>query len=327
MKVFITGATGFLGSALAKLCLDRGFEVKALRRPTSTNTNLAAAEAQIEWVHGDLDDTSLLAESFQGVDVVFHCAAFIGFDGVSSPALLHSVNVDGTANVVNAALEARVNRLIHVSSIAALGRILESSIQINEDAEWVESPLNTAYAVSKHRAELEIQRGVAEGLEAVIINPSLIMGPGKKGANTMQIAERIYRRKLGFMPIGGTNVVDVDDVALAALAAMENGVSGERYIIGGHNMMWREILPALAEAMHVPPPKRIISRRLLLVLASASETLSSVFRLGTKLTRDAARVSSSVNFYSNAKAISELKCGFRPFSETAKRIAEAVKNG
>ena len=326
MKVFITGATGFLGSVLAKSCLDTSIQVKALRRPTSHNHSLQDVNGQIEWVEGSLDDVDLLSEAFRDVQVVFHCAAFLGFDGNSSKELLQTVNVEGTAHVVNAALSAGISRLVHISSIAAIGRSPSNGAEIDESTEWVESTANTAYAQSKHLAEMEVYRGIAEGLDAVIINPSLIMGPGKRGENTMQIAERLFAGRLAFMPNGGTNVVDVEDVALAAIAAMEQGVCGERYIVGGHNMMWREILPALALALDVPSQKKMISPRALLYLARISEAWGKISHSKPTLSKEAATTSSSTYFYSNAKTIANLGSTFRPFSETALRIAEAVKN-
>lgn len=325
MKVFVTGATGFLGSVLCRHLVELEHEVCAIRRTTPTAVQENSHSAKIRWVPGDVFDNEALLIGMQGADVVFHCAAYLGFEGTRSKDQIMKVNVQGTAEVVNAALESGVSRLVHVSSIAALGRSDDQMGAMDESTEWKRSKMNTTYAVSKHFAEMEVQRSIAEGLDAVIVNPSLIMGPGKPGENTMQIAEMLKARSLKFLPMGGTNVVDVEDVAAGMIRAFEHGKCGERYILSGHNMTWADILGTLSSALAVQPPKRRVGRKTFIFLSSVLETVGLLTRTKPILTREAARVASSLSFYTNTKAVTDLGYTFRPFTETAARIAAALK--
>ncbi|MDA1029346.1 MAG: NAD-dependent epimerase/dehydratase family protein [Bacteroidetes bacterium] len=325
MKVFVTGATGFLGAVLCRQLLEQGYDVCAIRRATSTTLLGDTAAAKIRWVVGDVFDDEALLSGMKGADAVFHCAAYLGFEGTRSKDQIMQVNVQGTAEVVNAALESGISRLVHVSSIAALGRSEDQMGEKDESTEWNRSKLNTAYAVSKHLAEMEVQRGVAEGLDAVIVNPSLIMGPGKPGENTMQIAERLKARTLKFLPTGGTNVVDVEDVAAGMIRALELGKCGERYILSGHNMTWADILGTLSSALQVQPPARRVGKKTFIFLSGVLETVGLLTRTKPLLTRETARVASSLSYYNNSKAVTDLGCTFRPFDETAARIAAVLK--
>ncbi|MCH8961424.1 MAG: SDR family NAD(P)-dependent oxidoreductase [Bacteroidetes bacterium] len=258
MKTLVTGATGFIGSELTRQLLQEGVRVRILRRATSRLDLLGEAAQHVEHVLGDVTDPPSLCEAMADVGQVYHVAAYVGLGGRRDHARLHRVNVGGTAHVVNAALEAGVERLVHTSSIAALGR---PERPIDETTEWHASSANTAYAVSKHEAELEVYRGIAEGLDAVIVNPSLVFGVGRPGENTRLIAERIRDGKIPATPGGGTNVVDVEDVAAGHRQAMRHGKTGERYLLGGENISWKTIFGTLAEALGVAPPRRARGKR------------------------------------------------------------------
>ena len=324
MKVFVTGATGFLGSVLVKHLLSDDVQIRAIKRKQSSLDLLGSLADKIEWLEGDVEDIDSLIVGLKGTEGVYHCAAYLGFDGITSLERLNSVNVDGTSNVVNACLEYPGIRMLHVSSIAALGRSDNTVGELNESTEWKNSSLNTAYAISKHRAEMAVFRGVAEGLEAIVVNPSLVMGPGRKGENTMQIAERLKAGSIPFIPTGGTNVVDVEDVALGAIAAFKSGKSGHRYVLSGHNMTWHQIMSHLAEALNVKVPSRSVSPRILTSFACAAEAWATISRSKPLITREAARLSSSLTYYSNEKAKTELGYTSRPFEDTASRIAAAL---
>src|SRR5690606_25766134 len=217
-----------------------------------------------------------------------------------------------------------VERLVHVSSVAALGRTLHPRGVLDETAEWTDSRANTAYAVSKHEAEREVHRAIAEGLDAVLVNPSLLFGPGRPGENTMEIAEKLCRGTIPAYPAGGNGVVDVADAAEGAIRAMARGRTGERYILSGHNLRWTEILDALAEALGVAPPRFTLPPGPAMAFAVASEMLSALTRTRPLITRETARTASAVHRYSNRKAVEELGCTFRPFRETAARVAAAL---
>lgn len=321
--ILVTGATGFLGSVLVRQLLAEGEPVRILRRASSALDLLGDAAGRVEHAVGDVTDAGSVRTAMRGVEHVYHTAAFVGFGGAQDAERLRAVNVGGTANVVDAALEAGVRRLALTSSQAALGRPETPAGVIDETAEWTASRLNTAYARSKHDAELEVHRGIAEGLDAVIVNPAVIFGPGRPGENTMEIVEKA-RRGLPAVPAGGTSVVDVEDVAAGHRAAMGRGETGERYFLGAENLTWEEIFGTLAEAFGKPAPRVVLPPALALAAGAASEALGALTRRRPALTRETARVSSRFYRYDNTKARERLGVAFRPFHETARRLAAAA---
>jgi len=325
VKFFLTGATGFLGSNIARDLLGSGHQVRAIRRPTSGMDLVADCADRIEWIEGDVLVPESLVGGMEGVDGVVHAAAFLGFEGKKSMDQLMNVNVNGTANVVDAAVEADVSRMVHVSSIAALGRTEHGTECLDESAEWKESPMNTGYAVSKYRAEMEIHRGIAMGLDAVMVNPSLIMGAGRPTENTMQIADRLAKGGIPFLPKGGTNVVDVRDVAAGCRLAFEKGHTSERYILAGHNLLWRDILNTLAQELDTKAPQRSVPKPVMMATATAMEWGAALIGRRSVLTRENVRLSMSLSCYDNARSVDVLGCSYRPFGETAAWIANAYR--
>jgi len=320
---FLTGATGFLGSNIARILLSKGHRVRAIRRATSRLDLISDCAEQIDWFEGDVLDPASLEEGMTGADGVMHAAAFLGFEGKRSHDQLMAVNVDGTANVVDAALSAGVGRLLHVSSIAALGRTGRESDCLDESAQWKESPMNTGYALSKHRAEMEVHRAIAMGLDAVMVNPSLIMGAGRPSENTMQIADQLAKGRIPFLPKGGTNVVDVRDVAAGCLLAFERGHASERYILAGHNLLWRDILSMIAGGLDARPPRRTVPQPVMMAGATMMEWGAALIGKKSVLTRENVRLSMAISCYDNARSVTELGCTYRPFEDTAEWIAAA----
>ena len=325
--ILVTGATGFLGSTLTRLLVSRGNDVRIFRREASSLDLLEGVIQRVEHRFGDINDPIALDEAMESVDQVYHIAAHIGFGGKKQRESLFRINVDGTAAVVNAALRRNVRRLLHTSSMAAFGRLDRPEGVIDEESEWQRSRANSTYAYTKYLSELEIGRGLAEGLDAVIVNPSLIFGIGRPGENTMQIVDRVRTESLPAISSGGTNVVDVEDVAEGMVKAMERGRRGERYFLGSENLSWRVIITTLADAFGVRPPKLRLTARPAMMLAYASEALALVTRSEPLITRETARSASRFYRYSNRKAVEELGCTFRPFRETAERIAAELTSG
>lgn len=324
MKILVTGATGFVGSELTRQLLDDGADVRILRRATSRLDLLGDAAGAVDHAVGDVTDPQSLLPAFEDVELVYHTAAYLGFGGRNDRRLLYAVNVGGTANVVNAALKCGVRRLVHTSSMAAFGRPERAGQTIDERAEWHSSRANTEYATSKHEAELEIHRGIAEGLDAVMVNPALIFGVGRPGENTRELAEKVRDGKLPGVPAGGTNVVDVKDVAAGHLRAMQDGGTGQRYFLGSENLSWREIIDALAEAFGVRSPRVTLPPWLMTGIATAAEVVAGVTRTKPLITREMARQSASYYRYDHRRAVDELGCTFRPFEDTARRIAREI---
>lgn len=322
MKILVTGGTGLVGSQIVRRLVAAGHTVRILRRPDSPVDLLGEAAAAVEHHIGDVTDRGSVFDSMSGVSAVFHVAGAVGLEGKRSRARLFGVNAAGTAAVADAALDRGVERLVHTSSIAALGRPPADGVKLDENTEWVESANNSVYAASKRAAELEVHRGIAEGLDAVIVNPSLVFGPGRRGENTVRIFERIASGRLPGIPVGGTNVVDSGDVAAGHLLALERGRTGRRYILGSENLAWRTVIETIADALNVEAPRRVISPRSALRLATVMEALSLIPGVNPLITKETARQASTRFFYDNTRAVEELGCTFRPFEETARRVAD-----
>jgi len=280
---------------------------------------------EVEWIETDILDASGIGRAATGVHRIYHCAAYLGFDGRRDTARLMRTNVSGTAHLVDAALSAGVERFVHTSSIAALGGAPNPTDCLDESAEW-RAPRNGAgYDESKYRSELEIHRGIAEGLDAVIVNPSVIMGVGKPGENTSLLVDKIRSEAIPFLPTGSTNVVDVLDVVDGLLRAMEIGRTGERYILAGDNLSWQEIIETMASALGVRPPKRKLRPEFVMPMAVLFELSGRLFRKRPIVTRETVRLSARTSCYNNEKAVRDLGCTFRPFLDTASRIAVSLE--
>ena len=250
MRVLVTGATGFVGSNLAAALAARGDTVRVLRRETS---RLDALEGiPVEHAIGDVLEPEAVRAALEGCELLFHVAAISQYWRTSKDAILR-VNVEGTRIVMQAALEAGVNRVVHTSSIAALGipepgRVLDESHPFPDSSQW------WTYGYSKHLAELEVQEAVRKGLSAVMVNPAVIVGPRDVNFVGGELIRASLKGQLRIVPPGGTSTIHVDDVVFGHLAAAEKGVAGERYILGSENLSHREIAAILAEVTGGAPP-------------------------------------------------------------------------
>jgi len=321
--ILVTGATGFIGSVLVRQLLGEGADVRILRRATSHLAHLGDAAHRVEHALGDVTDADSVYRAMEGVRTVYHVAAVVAF-GRGARERLRAVNAWGTAHVVNAALAAGVERLVHTSSIAALGRPERSGGVIDETAVWTASKANTAYAVSKRDAELEVLRGVAEGLDAVTVNPALVFGPGRPGEGTFALAERVAAGRVPLAPPGGTAVVDVEDVAAGLRLACAHGETGARYVFAAENRLWADLLETLAEAAGAAPPRRTAPPWLLTAAGALAEAGAALTPSEPGLTRETARTASATHRYDGSKARRDLGLTYRPFEETARRIARAL---
>jgi len=323
----VTGATGMVGAALVRMLVETGERVRILRRTDSSLELLGGAAGAVEHAVGDVTDGESVREAMQGIARVWHSAALVDLGGAGAERRLFDVNAGGTANVVDAARDVGIARLVHVSSIAALGRAGDAGAMRGEETEWAPSTSNTPYARSKHAAELEVQRGVAEGLDAVIVNPALIFGRGRTGEGTMRIVERVADGRMRVSPPGGTCVVDAEDVALGLRAAMAHGTAGRRYVLCGENLAWTVILGTLAEAFGRPAPSRVVSARTLRTTAAVAESIARLSGTSPLLSRAQARSGAETYRYDNRRAVEELGMGFRPFRATARRLASDLRSG
>lgn len=319
--IFITGGTGFVGSYIIRYLLlrDGQTNIIALKRPNSPMYLVQDIADKINWIEGDLLDTVALEDGMQNADEVYHCGAIVSLE----PKLfsqMYRVNQEGTANVVNIALETSVKKLIHLSSIAALGRFKEIS-HYDEKTKWETSVYNSQYAISKYMAEQEVWRGIAEGLNAAIVNPSIILGSGIWGASTTILFDRVWNG-LRFYPQGTTGFVDVRDVARFCVQLMESDISAERFVLNAANLPYKELFSDIAKKLGKTPPS-ISTKNWMTALAWRADWLrAAILRSPRLLTREMALHVSRQYTYGNEKSKTALDFSYTPIQQTIQETSE-----
>lgn len=318
--VLVTGASGFVGSHLVRLLSAKGEIVRALhnkRTPTEEMKQLPG----VSWMQCDLLDVFAVEEAMQGVGEVYHCAAIVSFKKEDKEQLLH-FNVEATANIVNEALEQAVRKLVYVSSIAALGRSKEGE-EITEEEQWEESKYNSVYAESKHLAELEVWRGLGEGLEAVVINPGIILGEGDWDTGSANLVKMVYN-EFPYYTMGVNAWVDVQDVVRLMHELMHSHITGERFIASAGNYSYQEVFSTLAEKMGRKPPRKPAGRLLSSIVWRLSVLKSRLTGKPTSLTRETARTAQRISRYSTKK-LEKMLPDFRytPLEDTLERLANS----
>ena len=314
-KILITGGTGFLGSYIIKQLVEKNYAVRAIRRGNKLPTWISKEITdKVEWVEGDILDVVALQDAMESVDTVIHSAAIVSFLKKDRKQM-YQVNVEGTANVVNMALEKNVSRLVHISSVAALGRTAGGG-HVNEEKKWEESKVNTHYAKSKFKAELQVWRGVSEGLDAVILNPSTILGFGDWHSSSCAIFKQVYEGFNWYTP-GINGFVDVEDVAKAVILCMESDISEQRFIINGDTWPFKKLQDTIADNFKKKRPGRKTTPFLLAIAWRLEKVKSLLTGKKPLLTKESARVAQSQTFFENDKILKALPgFSFTPLEET-----------
>lgn len=325
--ILLTGGTGLVGSQLLLDLAISGKKIRALRRDRSDMSVFKSVFSSfpeklnsIEWVEGDVNDIFSIEDALSGVHTVYHSAAFVSFYP-SDKSKMMKVNIEGTANMVNAALRMDVKRFCHVSSTAALGRI-SGDQQLNEDSWWKPSKENSSYAVSKYGAEREVWRAMEEGLDAFIINPSIVLGRGNWKSGSSQMFSQVWKG-LPFYTTGATGFVDVRDVSKAALMLMDKGVCNERYILNSENLPYRMVFDLIADGLN----KKRAGIKVTPMLAEIAWRLEKIKSLFTQrrplITRETARSGLMQWSYSNEKIKKEIGIDFIPIKESVSFVCKA----
>jgi nucleoside-diphosphate-sugar epimerase len=329
--ILVTGGTGLVGSHIILNLLKEGKKVRALKR---RNSDLGFIHKvfehyldepdplfeTIEWAEGDILDVLSLENAMEGIEQVYHSAAMISFEGQNAKQMME-INGRGTANVVNACLNHSVKKFCYISSIAALGRPEDNNGIIDENIWWKTSKLNTNYAIAKYQGEREVWRGTAEGLDAVIVNPSIILGISNPDKGSSRIFKRVWKG-LKFYPPGINGFVDVEDVANASVKLMESNIINERFILNAVNITYLELFSKIAGYFNKKPPE-IKTGRLMLEAAWIFEAIKS-FITGHKplLTRETARTSGNTFRYSSEKIRTALGFTFKDFDKTIAELGD-----
>ena len=300
-RVLITGGTGCLGANLALQLISTGVHCRVLRRE---NSNLTALEGiDVEFVAGDVRDKQSIRKAVEGCDTVFHTAAFVSFwKGIREHQF--EVYVGGTQNVAQACIEAGVERLVHTSSIAALGYRTNGRL-IDEETAYNWGP-DIGYKYSKHLGELEILKAVEKGLSAVIINPTVIIGPRDVYIHGGQFVRDIARRKVPAYLRGGLNAVSVQDVVKGHIAAAEHGRVGERYILGGANLTHKDFFEMISRGVGVAPPHLKAPIAIVKAVARICDLWGDMTGKQPWITSELTSGAGRNNWYSSDKAAREL---------------------
>ncbi len=321
--IFLTGGTGFLGMHLLQTLAESGETIRALKRAGSNIPFSGKLTGNVEWVDGDLLDISSLEEHMEGCSYVYHCAGLVSFKKADRNRLM-KVNVEGTANVVNMALAKNIQKLVYVSSVSAIGRPAASN-SISESTEWDFNGNQTNYGISKYLAEREVWRGIAEGLNAVIINPSVIIGDGNWKKGTPRFFYNSWKG-MPFYMAGSTGFVAVADVVALMVLLMKSEISSERFIINAENRSYKDFLGCIADAMGRKRPSTRVSTRLAQLITRFDAICKIAMPDAPMLTSETARIAGLSYSFSAEKVKAATGYTFMPLKtcieQTAKKFME-----
>ncbi len=318
--ILVTGGAGLLGTALIEQLLAEGKTIRAIFNKTPLPD---FHHHNFMQVRANILDVIALEEAMTGVDEIYHCAGLVSFSP-KDEQLLYKINVEGTANVVNAALNAGVRKIIHVSSVAALGRIREGQT-IDETMQWSADTSNSKYGHSKYLGEMEVWRGIAEGLDAVVVNPVIILGTANWNEGSTKIFRSVYE-EFPYYTEGVTGFVDVRDVAKAMILLMQSEVSGERFIVSAENSTYRNIFHLIARAFGKKPPHKKVTP-LMAKLFWRLQAFKSLFTGASPLiTKETTKTALAKVYFDNSKLLKTFPAfSYRSLEETVSFTAKALQ--
>ncbi len=325
---FITGGTGLLGAHLLYHLVSKGEPVRALKRKGSS---LKTAQdifefysadktlfSKVEWVDGDVLDIPSLQEAMQGCDYVYHCAAKVSF-AKRDKEQMFKINIEGTHNVVNMALKLNIKKLCHVSSTAALGDSAENG-KITEEKLWEDKEGRSNYAFSKKFSEMEVWRGIEEGLNAVIVNPSVIIGPGNEEKSSASLFNKV-KKGLKFYTHGVNGFVDARDVTEIMVRLMKSDIHSERFLAISENISFKELFENIAYHLKLPAPSREAKRWMAEIIWRVDALRCFLFRAQPFITKENAQSAYRKAYYSNEKAKERLGFEYRSVRKSVEDAA------
>jgi len=326
--LLVTGASGFVGTHLVRALSAAGENVRALYNTRPPRDDLQALPG-VEWMRCDLLDVFAVEEAMQDITHVYHCAAIVSFHGRDRARLMH-VNVESTAAVVNEAVLQDVRKLVHLSSVAALGRSNRERREITEEEPWEESRRASVYGQSKYSAELEAWRGAGEGLSVAVVNPGIILGEDLRSGPAAwdDGSPRLFKVVDGEFPFytEGVNAwVDVHDLVRAMMLLMNSDVEGERFILSAGNFSYREVFTQMAGALGRKPP-RIRAARWMTGLVWRWNRLKNLWGERSTVTQETARTARQQVYYDNSKFLQAFPdFRYTPLEETIARAVAAYR--
>lgn len=309
----VTGATGLIGSYICRALLQQGHTIRALKRASSSMSLVQDIESSIEWVEGDVLDVPALEKHMKGIEKVVHSAAFISYDS-RDEGTMQKVNVEGTANMVNTALAQKVKYFLHVSSVAAVGR--HRSQQLIDETHKLNLADNmTGYARSKWLSEIEVWRGISEGLPAAIVNPSLVLGPGDLDRSSTQIFKYIQEERR-FYTSGVVNYVDVRDVAEVVKRIMDAEITEERYILSAGSVTYKQLFEVIANALGKRSPNIKAGVPLIKWVSVLDRIRTLITNQPPLISNELAQVARNTHTYTSQKVEKVTGIQFKPLEET-----------
>jgi dihydroflavonol-4-reductase len=323
MKVLVTGATGFLGGWLVRRLAQDGLDVRIIKRPKTSLDELADLQ-KLEVFPGDVTDLESLQKATKDVDSVFHLAGLIAYTRAQRAAM-ENVNVQGTANVLQACAENSVRRLLHLSSVTAIGASFDGRQPLNENSPYNLEKLNLGYFETKRKAEELVRKATQAGrVDAVIINPSTIYGPGdaKKGSRSTQL--KVARGKFPFYTSGGVNVVSIEDAVHCIVEGWRVGRTGERYIVAGQNLTIKELFEVIASEAGVQAPRYHLPTPAVHLLGKIGDLMEAIGKKGP-ISSENAWTSTLYHWFDSSKAQRELGLKPRPAREAIRASVAWIK--
>lgn len=309
----VTGANGLLGSFIIRKLIEEGEPFVAFKRANSDISLLEDVQDRIEWRDLDVLDPVMIEEALEGISAVIHTAAMVSFNPRHASAV-SSANTAGTRNLVNTSLACGVKRLVHISSVGALGRMKGQTL-IDEENKWIEDAHHTTYATSKYLAELEVFRGQEEGLSTVVLNPSVILAPADWNKSSAQLFKYVWDERLFYID-GSLNYVDVRDVAAAAVALLKSGMENERFIVNAGAVPFKEFFDGVARRFGKKPPMIKVSKNLLKIVSGIESVRARIRRSEPLITGETARLAGTYFQYQNIKLKKAFHFEYHPLDET-----------
>ena len=330
--ILVTGATGLVGGHLLWYLLQENERVSAIHRSTSNLKSLRTIFSfytsdpdvfldRIDWKIADVLDFNLISDAMNGIDIVYHCAAIVSVG--NSQNILLDTNVTGTRNVVQSALEKGIKKLCFVSSIAALGKTINAEI-IDENGSWTDFTYHSLYSKSKYYSEQEVWKGIKKGLNAVIVNPGVILGVSGQDSGSSQLFSQV-RKGLMFYTNGGSGYVDVQDVVKAMNQLIKSEISGERFILVGENCSNKDVLSWMADGFGKRRPFIGIGKRMMLSIGYLSEIVGRIFNFTPLIDVGTAKSTINREFYSSQKIKQALGFEFKTIEKCIKEVCDFQK--
>ena len=328
--ILVTGGTGLVGSHLLKQLIKGEESIRAIYRDEKSlnkikhffilfNISWSDVLKKVEWVKSDLLNPAVLEDAFIGIDHVYHCAAMVSFNKRDKKQML-KVNIEGTSNVVNLSLDYNVKKLCHVSSTAAIGNTTNGDLR-TEKNDWQNDGTFSKYSISKYFAEMEVWRGSEEGLDVVIVNPSIIIGAGDWKSSSSNLFLKVWNG-LRFYTLGVNGFVYINDVVKAMTELMNSDIKNERYLVIAENLTFQTLFNYISEYLNKPYPSVLVRKWMTSVLCKVEAIKSFLFKSNPLVTKESADSAMRITKYSNQKIKKDLQFEFTPIKIAVKETAD-----